>query len=80
MVFVCCSTQATIIDGKKIANEILKNLKAEVEDIVKAGKRAPCLTAILVGDNAASATYVRNKMVAAKKVGTYFKYAYLSEL
>nr|XP_018913090.1 PREDICTED: bifunctional methylenetetrahydrofolate dehydrogenase/cyclohydrolase, mitochondrial [Bemisia tabaci] len=63
------NTQATIIDGKKIANEILKNLKAEVEDIVKAGKRAPCLTAILVGDNAASATYVRNKMVAAKKVG-----------
>lgn len=51
----------TILDGKATAAEIRTAVRSTVErDREKAG-RAPCLAVILVGDNPASQTYVRNK-------------------
>uniref|UniRef100_A0A8D8RRF8 Bifunctional methylenetetrahydrofolate dehydrogenase/cyclohydrolase, mitochondrial n=1 Tax=Cacopsylla melanoneura TaxID=428564 RepID=A0A8D8RRF8_9HEMI len=63
-----CNT-AQIIDGKFIANTILEELKIEVKEWVALGHRIPTLSAILVGNDLASATYVNNKMKAAAKVG-----------
>lgn len=60
---------AKLIDGKRIAKEIRAELKEKVSKWVADGHRAPQLTAILVGEDQASQTYVRNKMQAAKDVG-----------
>lgn len=63
------SSKAQIIDGKFIANTILEELKEEVKEWIALGHRTPTLTAILVGNDSASATYVNNKMKSAAKVG-----------
>ncbi|CAH1110073.1 unnamed protein product [Psylliodes chrysocephalus] len=62
-------TGSKIIDGKKISEEIHKELRAEIDEYVSKGRRAPCLIAILVGEDPASKKYVQNKMLAAKKIG-----------
>ena len=58
-----------IIDGKKISNEIKQEISQKVAEIVAQGKRPPHLTAVLVGDDPASATYVRSKERSSEKVG-----------
>jgi methylenetetrahydrofolate dehydrogenase (NADP+)/methenyltetrahydrofolate cyclohydrolase len=58
----------TIVDGKKIANAILARLKNEVSRM----KRKPVLAVVLVGDDKASETYVKNKQAAAADVGIKF--------
>ncbi|BBM69149.1 bifunctional methylenetetrahydrofolate dehydrogenase/methenyltetrahydrofolate cyclohydrolase FolD [Rhodothermus marinus] len=58
-----------IIDGKAIAAQVRAEVKAEVEAWVQAGHRPPYLAVILVGDNPASASYVRGKTKAAAEVG-----------
>jgi len=60
---------AQIIDGKAIAAQVRAEVKAEVEAWVQAGHRPPYLAVILVGDNPASASYVRGKTKAAAEVG-----------
>ncbi|MDO4710290.1 MAG: bifunctional methylenetetrahydrofolate dehydrogenase/methenyltetrahydrofolate cyclohydrolase FolD [Pseudomonadota bacterium] len=60
---------AKILDGKRIADEALQAMKQEVEARVAAGKSRPGLAVILVGDNPASQSYVRNKRRAAEIVG-----------
>lgn len=67
---------ATILDGRKIADEIKNEIAVEVAALKDAGKRAPHLAAILVGDDGASQTYVNNKIKACKKVG--FEYTLLN--
>lgn len=52
---------ARILDGKAIADSLLQDIKNAVERRVASGKAAPGLAVILVGDNPASALYVRNK-------------------
>ncbi len=52
---------ARILDGKAIANALLLDIRRQVEDRVASGGRAPGLAVILIGDNPASALYVRNK-------------------
>ena len=54
-----------IINGRKIANQILVDLKKEI----KLKKIKPCLAVILIGNNPASNLYVKLKQIAAKKVG-----------
>lgn len=49
--------------------ELAKQCRAELAERVKAMLRAPKLAVILVGDNPASAIYVRNKEKAAAEVG-----------
>lgn len=63
--------KAKVIDGKSIANTILNELRIETQEWVSKGHRAPCLVAVLVGQDPASKTYVQNKMKAAKLVGCY---------
>lgn len=58
-----------IISGKDISVKIKDELKLEVEEIVKSGKRIPQLVVILVGDNQASQTYVRNKERGCQYIG-----------
>jgi methylenetetrahydrofolate dehydrogenase (NADP+)/methenyltetrahydrofolate cyclohydrolase len=60
---------AKIIDGKVIAEKLLSDIKTKIDARIAAGKRAPCLAVILVGADAASAIYVRNKRKACEKVG-----------
>ena len=54
-----------IIDGRKIRDQILENLKGEVRNL----KTTPTLAIILVGGNKASAAYVRQKSLAGEKIG-----------
>jgi len=58
-----------IIDGKKLADEIKKEVKKEVENFEKIYKRKPLLATILVGNNPASEIYVNLKDKACKDVG-----------
>ena len=58
-----------IISGKDISVKIKDELKKEVEELVKEGKRLPQLVVILVGDNQASQTYVRNKERGCQYIG-----------
>lgn len=60
---------ATLIDGKAVSQKRLEQLKTAVSARTQAGRRAPCLAVILVGDDPASAVYVRNKKNACAKVG-----------
>ena len=58
-----------LIDGKKVAGEIKREIAAEVENIVAAGDRRPHLAAILVGHDGGSETYVANKVKACAECG-----------
>jgi methylenetetrahydrofolate dehydrogenase (NADP+) / methenyltetrahydrofolate cyclohydrolase len=58
-----------IIDGKKAASEIRKEIAAKVVQIIDRGERAPHLAAILVGDDPASVSYVSNKEKDCHEVG-----------
>jgi methylenetetrahydrofolate dehydrogenase (NADP+)/methenyltetrahydrofolate cyclohydrolase len=58
-----------IIDGKKIASEIKKEIAEEVAKIKSEGKKIPHLAAILVGNNGSSEIYVANKVKDCEEVG-----------
>ncbi len=60
---------ATILDGKKIGEEIRLAVAAEVQGLLSSGRRAPKLVAVLVGDNPASEVYVRSKTKTAAALG-----------
>lgn len=62
---------AKILDGKGTADKILNNIRNQVEERVKTGKRAPGLAVILVGDNPASSIYVRNKRRSCEIAGVH---------
>ncbi len=58
-----------LIDGTLLAKNIKAELASEVETMVKKGKRAPHLAAVLVGNNAASEAYVGNKIRSCEQIG-----------
>lgn len=58
-----------IIDGKTISNKLKEGLKEEIEQLKVNYGRSPKLAVILVGNDAASQVYVRNKERACSKVG-----------
>ena len=60
---------AQIIDGKAIANTMLQDLQQRIAANLAQGQRAPALAVILIGEDPASAIYVRNKQLACEKVG-----------
>jgi methylenetetrahydrofolate dehydrogenase (NADP+)/methenyltetrahydrofolate cyclohydrolase len=60
---------ARILDGKRIADELLDGLKARIDARMAAGGSRPGLAVVLVGGDPASQSYVRNKRRAADKVG-----------
>jgi len=59
----------TLINGKKTADDIKREIAAEVEQMVAEGKRRPHLAAILVGHDGGSETYVANKVKACEACG-----------
>ncbi len=59
----------TLIDGKKIADDIKREIAAEVDQMVANGHRRPHLAAILVGHDGGSETYVANKVKACEMCG-----------
>jgi methylenetetrahydrofolate dehydrogenase (NADP+)/methenyltetrahydrofolate cyclohydrolase len=58
-----------LLDGKALATRIQTDLSQAIEAIVTSGHRPPGLAVIMVGDNPASAAYVRNKERACQRVG-----------
>ena len=58
----------TKIDGKEIAQSVKERVKNAVLEL-KTQNITPCLATVLVGDNPASAIYVRNKHRACEEVG-----------
>ena len=58
-----------IIDGKGLAKTIKEEIALEVTAIKANGGKTPHLAAILVGENPASAVYVRNKVRSCEQVG-----------
>jgi len=58
-----------ILDGKSLSGKIKLDLKKEVDEIKSKGERAPHLIAILIGENAASHTYVNAKKKACDEIG-----------
>lgn len=59
----------TIIDGKKVSDDIKSEIAAEVERMVSEGHKRPHLAAILVGHDGGSETYVANKVKACERCG-----------
>ena len=62
----------TKIDGKLIAQSVKDRVKKAVEELKSQGT-SPCLATVLVGENPASATYVKNKHKACEEVGILTK-------
>ncbi len=62
---------ARLIDGKKIADEILTELKPGILQVVQATGYPPGLAVVLVGENPASVVYVSMKEKACQKTGLY---------
>jgi methylenetetrahydrofolate dehydrogenase (NADP+)/methenyltetrahydrofolate cyclohydrolase len=60
---------AHIIDGKAVAQRVTDEVRASVAAHVAAGGTAPGLAVVLVGENAASQVYVRNKRKTTEAVG-----------
>lgn len=58
-----------LIDGKKIADDIKKEIAITVEQMVAEGKKRPHLAAILVGHDGGSETYVAHKVKACEQCG-----------
>lgn len=62
----------TIIDGKALAKKIREELKIECDTLKKKGIN-PKLAVIMVGDNAASKVYVKNKSKACEEIGIEYE-------
>jgi len=60
---------ALVIDGKKTAETIKNEIKAQVAKLIDDHDKAPHLAAIIVGEDPASQTYVAAKEKAAQSVG-----------
>ncbi len=59
-----------ILDGNSVRDQILGELKSRIEQLRAAG-RVPGLAVALIGDDPASAIYVRNKVKACAELGIY---------
>ena len=64
-----------LLDGKKLAEKILTQIKKQVSRM----KKKPVLAMVLVGDDPASKIYVRNKKLACEKVGIVSREIFLPE-
>src|SRR3954452_12263730 len=60
---------ATVIDGKAVAATVRERVRGEVEQLSAELGRPPGLATVLVGDDKASAIYVRRKRAACEEVG-----------
>ena len=60
---------ATLIDGKKVSQEIRLKLAEETKCFIEETTIQPHLVVIIVGNNPASMTYVKNKKTSCEAVG-----------
>jgi methylenetetrahydrofolate dehydrogenase (NADP+)/methenyltetrahydrofolate cyclohydrolase len=61
--------RARLLEGAPLAARIKEEVKTEIERMVQERGIRPCLAAVRVGDDPASAVYVRNKIRACEEVG-----------
>ncbi|WP_047545415.1 bifunctional 5,10-methylenetetrahydrofolate dehydrogenase/5,10-methenyltetrahydrofolate cyclohydrolase [Psychroserpens sp. Hel_I_66] len=59
----------TILDGKKVSNDIKDEIKKQVDKMKAKGEKVPHLAAVIVGNDGASLTYVGSKVRACERVG-----------
>jgi len=62
-------TIATSLEGGPLAAKIKQDVKTQIEQMVENRGMRPCLAAVRVGDDPASAVYVGNKIKACEEVG-----------
>ena len=65
---------AVVISGTELARQLHREIQRDVEDLVAQGNMRPHLGVVLVGDDPASRTYVRNKTRAASILGMSITY------
>lgn len=63
------SQRAELLEGAPIANDIKREVAAEIEQHWRKAEKRPCLAAVRVGDDPASEVYVKNKIRACEEVG-----------
>jgi methylenetetrahydrofolate dehydrogenase (NADP+)/methenyltetrahydrofolate cyclohydrolase len=63
------AVKTVVVDGLALSQEIRADLAREVERLVEVGRRPPCLAVVLVGDDPASASYIKGKRRACDRVG-----------
>ena len=63
------TANATLIDGRQIAAAVRQEVKVSVDAWTSKGNRAPVLKVVLIGDDPASASYVRGKNKACAEAG-----------
>ncbi|WP_456438027.1 bifunctional 5,10-methylenetetrahydrofolate dehydrogenase/5,10-methenyltetrahydrofolate cyclohydrolase [Psychroserpens sp.] len=59
----------TILDGRKVSNDIKDEITEQVKKMKAKGEKAPHLAAVIVGNDGASLTYVGSKVRACERVG-----------
>ncbi|MGQ9818637.1 MAG: bifunctional methylenetetrahydrofolate dehydrogenase/methenyltetrahydrofolate cyclohydrolase FolD [Candidatus Kapaibacteriales bacterium] len=70
---------ALLIDGKKVSNEILSDLKIQTQRLIAEKGIRPGLALLLVGDNPASKIYVNSKRKACEEIGFFSIVEHLPE-
>ena len=68
---------AKILSGREIAESIKNEIAAEVADIREVHGFSPCLAAVRVGDDPASAVYVGNKIKTTQELGLISEHRHL---
>ena len=63
------SQRAELLDGARIANDIKREVAAEIAQLWRKPEQRPCLAAVRVGDDPASEVYVKNKIRACEEIG-----------
>lgn len=63
------SQRAELLEGAPIADQIKREVAAEIEQHWRKAEQRPCLAAVRVGDDPASEVYVKNKIRACEEVG-----------
>lgn len=67
--FDAMNTRARILDGRAVADRLIANVAAAVDKHEKNGGKQPGLAVVLVGNDAASEVYVKNKVRACQRAG-----------
>ena len=61
--------ETVVVDGLALAQDIRKDLAARIAEHVADGRRAPSLRVVLVGNDPASASYIKGKQRACARIG-----------
>ena len=61
--------QTIVVDGMALANDLRERMTREIAQLTGGGRRPPCLAVVLVGDDPASASYIKGKRRACARLG-----------